>query len=361
MQTTFSRRIEGGSRGPLAISAPAELRALRRTGGLPDLETELAAGSKRWDPRRVLPRPRPDPAPTPPFRRPGGLSGVRGSTAATPPPRPGRSRRPRRSWRQGSRPRPRGPLRATPGGGEGKVSAVGRDPGARVRTDPALEKGKDFTKLTTMMFIQPERRSQENLREIQLCLKKNRSFHSLPNEVQLQLCPTAIYQELEAESMLLRQGRVSLECCLILAGHLKVMSSSTSMNKNTNSEILSEFEEGDFIGEICLLPNTSRPASILCKKGVKLLVISQDGCCRIIAQMNYEEMSVRSCVRKTGSSTLENPHAILPLRGPLDVTGRSLETATVSLRTSFSAARKKRLDTKKAPLQTTPLGILELI
>ena len=53
---------------------------------------------------------------------------------------------------------------------------------------------------------------------------------------------------LEAESMLLRQGRVSLECCLILAGHLKVMSSSTSMNKNTNSEILSEFEEGDFIG-----------------------------------------------------------------------------------------------------------------
>lgn len=46
MQTTFSRRIEGGSQGPLATSAPAGLRALRRTGGLPDLETELAAGSK---------------------------------------------------------------------------------------------------------------------------------------------------------------------------------------------------------------------------------------------------------------------------------------------------------------------------
>lgn len=39
----------------------------------------------------------------------------------------------------------------------------------------------------------------------------------------------------------------TLECYLIFAGYLKVMP-STSMNKNTNSEILSEFKEGDFIG-----------------------------------------------------------------------------------------------------------------
>lgn len=52
----------------------------------------------------------------------------------------------------------------------------------------------------------------------------------------------------EAESMVLRQGHVTLECYLILAEPLKVMSSNTSMSKNANSEILSEFEEGDFIG-----------------------------------------------------------------------------------------------------------------
>ncbi|XP_053510938.1 uncharacterized protein LOC119061661 [Artibeus jamaicensis] len=278
---------------------------------------------------------------------------------------------------------------------------------------------KDFSKLKTLMFIQPKQRRQKNLQEIQLCLKKNRSFHSLPNEVQLQLCQIAIYQELEAESMLLRQGHVPLECYLILAGRLKVMSSSTSMNKNTNSEILSEVEEGDFIGEICLLTNTNRPASISCKTDVKLLVISKDdfycilaqriqeqyqetcsflrslplffswpkekidllvhcslhryyrsgptiisdnfnshflvfiiaGRCRIIAQMNCEEISVCSCVMKTGSSTLKNAHALLRPGGRLDVTGRILGTATVSPRTSFLTARKKMLDTKKPPLQ----------
>ncbi|XP_058522643.1 uncharacterized protein LOC131480729 [Ochotona princeps] len=119
---------------------------------------------------------------------------------------------------------------------------------------------------------------------IQLCLEKNRSFRSLPNEIQLQLCQTAIYQEYEAQSVVLRQGHVPLECCLILAGRLKVLWSNTNMNKNSNPEILSEFEEGDFIGEICLLTNANRPTSVLCKTDVKLLVINKEDFCCILAQ-----------------------------------------------------------------------------
>lgn len=52
----------------------------------------------------------------------------------------------------------------------------------------------------------------------------------------------------EAESMILRQGHVPLKCYLVHAGHLKVMSGNIIMNKNTNAENLSAFEEGDFIG-----------------------------------------------------------------------------------------------------------------
>ncbi|CAN0476577.1 unnamed protein product [Rangifer tarandus platyrhynchus] len=111
---------------------------------------------------------------------------------------------------------------------------------------------KDLEELKTL-FIQSKQRSPENLRELQLCLKRNRSFHSLPNEVQLQLCQTAIYQEFQAESMILSQGHIPLECYLVRSGHLKVMSGNINMNKNTNSEILSEFEEGDFIGLKCIL------------------------------------------------------------------------------------------------------------
>nr|XP_051676227.1 cyclic nucleotide-binding domain-containing protein 2 isoform X2 [Oryctolagus cuniculus] len=148
---------------------------------------------------------------------------------------------------------------------------------------------QDFEKLKTLLSLQPKQRSQENLREIQLCLKKNRSFRSLPNEVQLQLCQTAIYQEYEAESVVLRQGHVPLECCLVLAGHLKSVSSNTSENKSSNSEILSEFEEGDFIGEICLLTNARRHTSVVCETDVMLLVINKEDFCCILAQRVQEQ------------------------------------------------------------------------
>ncbi|XP_062054925.1 cyclic nucleotide-binding domain-containing protein 2-like [Lepus europaeus] len=148
---------------------------------------------------------------------------------------------------------------------------------------------QDFDKLKTLLSLQPKQRSQENLREIQLCLKKNRSFRSLPNELQLQLCQTAIYQEYEAERVVLRQGHEPLECCLVLAGHLKAMSSNTSKNKSSTSEILSEFEEGDFIGEICLLTNARRHTSVVCKTDVKLLVINKEDFCCFLAQRVQEQ------------------------------------------------------------------------
>ncbi|XP_048640467.1 cyclic nucleotide-binding domain-containing protein 2-like isoform X1 [Marmota marmota marmota] len=150
---------------------------------------------------------------------------------------------------------------------------------------------KKFEKLKTLLFTQPKQRSQENLREIQQCLKMNRSFCSLPNEVQLQLCQTAIYQEFGAESLVLRQGHAPLECYLILAGRLRVVSSNTSTNKN--SDILSEFEEGDFIGEICLLTNANRPTSVVCETNVELLVVSKEDFHCMLAQRvqeQYQEM-----------------------------------------------------------------------
>ncbi|XP_012579474.1 PREDICTED: uncharacterized protein LOC105853537 [Condylura cristata] len=250
---------------------------------------------------------------------------------------------------------------------------------------------KNFEKLKTLLLIHPKQRSQENLSEIQLCLKKNRSFHRLPNEAQLQLCQTAIYQEFEAETMVLRQGHVPLECYLILAGHLKVMSSDTNTSKNTNSEILSEFEEGDFIGDFyCILAQRvqeqyqetcsflrnlpvffswpKEKIDILVHSSLRryyragrtivsdnlkshFLVFITFGRCRIITQMNYKEISVRSGVMRTGSFILKTSYIDFPPREIHDAYRRSLQTSTVSLKTSTSASRKKTPDTRKPQRQ----------
>ncbi|XP_072476914.1 uncharacterized protein [Notamacropus eugenii] len=140
-------------------------------------------------------------------------------------------------------------------------------------TEAKINLTKDSEILKSLLSICPHQRSTEDLRQIQEHLKKNRSFQHLPNEVQLQLCQIVIYQEYEAESVVIKKGHWPMECYLLLSGKLAAISSLTA--ENSNSEILSEFEEGDFIGETCLLTNTRRPTTIVCKSDAALLVISK--------------------------------------------------------------------------------------
>ncbi|CAM4661209.1 unnamed protein product [Lepidochelys kempii] len=163
----------------------------------------------------------------------------------------------------------------------------------------------DFEKLKCLLYICPKERSQQDLRETQTCLKKIRTFQCLPHKTQLQLCHAVVYQECEAGTIVIRQGHVPSECYLILSGKLKVIGGDANFKDQTfTSEILCEAEEGDFVGvkcsmnpgicagkrgkleqmwgmdeeEICLLTNTNRSTSIICKSDVELLVINKEKC-----------------------------------------------------------------------------------
>ncbi|XP_066488809.1 uncharacterized protein [Tiliqua scincoides] len=54
---------------------------------------------------------------------------------------------------------------------------------------------KGFEKLKRLLRICPKQRRQQDLLQIQACLKTNRGFHGLPSKIQLQLCQAFIYQE----------------------------------------------------------------------------------------------------------------------------------------------------------------------
>lgn len=63
----------------------------------------------------------------------------------------------------------------------------------------------------------------------------------------------------------------------------------------------------------------------------QLFIIFFQGCCWVIAHMNYEEIPVHSCVMKTGSSSLKNFHTVFPPGGTLDVTGLHLQSENISV------------------------------
>ncbi|CAI5783940.1 Hypothetical predicted protein [Podarcis lilfordi] len=132
---------------------------------------------------------------------------------------------------------------------------------------------KGFEKLKRLLHICPNQRRQEDILKIQACLKTNRAFQCLPSETQLQLCQAFIYQEYEAGTIIIRQGHVATECYLVLSGKLKIIIDDATI---LTPETLYEIEEGNFIGETCLLTNTRRPASVICKSDSELAVIDKE-------------------------------------------------------------------------------------
>ncbi|XP_077158509.1 uncharacterized protein LOC143820027 [Paroedura picta] len=154
---------------------------------------------------------------------------------------------------------------------------------------------KGFEKLQQLLHICPKQRSQQDLLQIQACLKTNRGFQCLPSKVQLQLCQVLVYQEYEAGTVLIKQGHVATECYLVLSGKIKVvMADEDSKYKNFTPETLCEAEGGDFIGETCLLTDSKRPASFICKSDAELLVIHKEEFKCILADLWHERFYATS-------------------------------------------------------------------
>ncbi|XP_061440617.1 cyclic nucleotide-binding domain-containing protein 2-like isoform X5 [Rhineura floridana] len=145
---------------------------------------------------------------------------------------------------------------------------------------------KGFEKLKHLLNICPKQRRQQDILKIQACLKTNRAFQCLPSKTQLQLCQAFIYQEYEAGTIIIRQGYVATECYLVLSGKLKIIMADA---KFLTPEILYEAEEGDFIGETCLLTNTRRPATVICKSDAELVVIDKEDFKHILAELKCEQ------------------------------------------------------------------------
>ncbi|KAF7248356.1 cAMP-dependent protein kinase regulatory subunit [Varanus komodoensis] len=141
---------------------------------------------------------------------------------------------------------------------------------------------KHFEKLKHLLRICPKERKQQDILQMQACLKTNRAFQCLPSKTQLQLCQAFIYQRYEPGTIVIRQGHVATECYLVLSGKLKVVMADANLKDQMFiPEILFEAEEGDFVGETCLLTNTRRPTSVICETDTELVVIDKEVCMQI--------------------------------------------------------------------------------
>ncbi|XP_063316049.1 uncharacterized protein LOC134615461 [Pelobates fuscus] len=149
---------------------------------------------------------------------------------------------------------------------------------------------KDFERLKNLLSVPPKQRSQQILRQIQFCLKKNRAFQSLRDKTQLELCQHIVYQMYETKTLVIKQGHVPCECYIVLSGHLNAVTGVADAKTNATSNTLYEVEEGDFVGDIGLITN-QRLISFICKTDVELLVIEKEVFNEILAAKVREQHS----------------------------------------------------------------------
>ncbi|XP_072262326.1 cyclic nucleotide-binding domain-containing protein 2-like [Pyxicephalus adspersus] len=146
---------------------------------------------------------------------------------------------------------------------------------------------KDFEKLKSLLSICPRQRTQEILRQIQLCLKKNRAFQGFQDKTQLELCQYVIYQSYESKTLVIKQGHIPQECYIILSGCLASVTEDTRSRKQSTTSLY-EVADGDIVGDIALVTG-ERLTSFVCKSDVELLVIDKEVFSKILAAKVQEE------------------------------------------------------------------------
>ncbi|KAL8616744.1 hypothetical protein ACOMHN_017782 [Nucella lapillus] len=118
---------------------------------------------------------------------------------------------------------------------------------------------------------------------IMAIIRGHSGFSDFPVHVQIQLCRVMHYELYESRRILLRQGHQPTAFYILLTGSLMV--NIRDIHPTTGHVFIrtvSDLKEGDCFGELALLEQTPRTATIICKSLVELLSVPREDFDRII-------------------------------------------------------------------------------
>ena len=84
-----------------------------------------------------------------------------------------------------------------------------------------------------------------------------------------------------ANQFVIREGRVGNKLYIVLKGQLVAL----KKNQNGNQNVVFQYKEGDYFGELSLISNKARAASVMALTATKLLYIEREAFSRVIGPM----------------------------------------------------------------------------
>jgi len=133
---------------------------------------------------------------------------------------------------------------------------------------------KGSSKLKKLLAINPEARTRSHIKSIHALVRNKAAFSKHPIHIRMRLCQVMIYQAYEPRRVIIKQGHPPTAFYIILSGTCLI--NVRTVDEGGEKVItINEIKEGEVFGEVALLNNTARTASVVCKDNCELLVIYQ--------------------------------------------------------------------------------------
>ncbi|XP_022304182.2 uncharacterized protein LOC111111479 isoform X4 [Crassostrea virginica] len=136
----------------------------------------------------------------------------------------------------------------------------------------------------------PDSRSDQDCRRIHALLRGLKSFDKFTERIQLYMCRSFRYQSVEPGRVILRRGHVGINFYFIYSGSVFV----NVEDVNTRGEHFEKTEtvlaRGDSFGELALLQDIRRTATITCRETCELLVVDKETFAKVCPSIFQEEL-----------------------------------------------------------------------
>ncbi|KAH9499293.1 hypothetical protein Btru_003637 [Bulinus truncatus] len=165
----------------------------------------------------------------------------------------------------------------------------------------------------TILNMPPEVRSEQHCRRLHALLRGLRSFDKFTEEMQMSLCRAFTIERVEEGRVVLKSGHVGLNFYFIYSGSVFVNSEDVSVEGNRFMRTVAILSRGESFGELALLQDIRRTATISVREKCELLVVDKDVFASVCPKIFEKELAEKQNFISTldlFSSSFWSPEAI---------------------------------------------------
>ncbi|XP_032223288.2 cyclic nucleotide-binding domain-containing protein 2 isoform X2 [Nematostella vectensis] len=167
--------------------------------------------------------------------------------------------------------------------------------------DPTLFKANREIQISkevkSILSLRPEERNTEQLQTVLYALQTMSSFAELPLHMQESVCKVAWHQSLPANKIIVKQGHLAENFYFIMSGSVTVVSENDPTSGQVFASVAT-LRRGASFGDLAILKNCTRTATVVSKDPIHLLVISREDYQRIFmgrSQDGMEPSHIKFC------------------------------------------------------------------